>query len=41
VTRDRSRRGGLRDLDQHASWREVYYAVGADPTQHEEADTDG
>jgi hypothetical protein len=36
VSPDRDTRAGLRDLDRHASWREVYHAVGADPDQHEE-----
>ena len=29
-------RGGLRDLDRHASWREVYLANNVDPDHHEQ-----
>jgi len=35
MTRERRARGGLRDLDQHASWREVYSTLEVDPDQHE------
>jgi len=31
---DSQARGGLRDLDQHASWREVYSALAC-PTSHD------
>jgi hypothetical protein len=36
VTRGRDTRGGLRDLDRHASWREVYLANNVDPDHHEQ-----
>lgn len=35
MTRARDTRGGLRDLDRHASWREVYLANNVDPDHHE------
>lgn len=39
--RSRRDRGGLRDIDDHASWRQVYAALDADPDQHEEVRYDG
>ena len=29
-------RTGLRKEEQHASWREVYFALGVDPEAHEQ-----
>jgi hypothetical protein len=29
-------RDGIRDLDNHASWREVYTVLDVDPDQHEQ-----
>ena len=34
MSADRRSRGGLRDLNRHASWREVYYALGVETDQH-------
>lgn len=31
-------RTDLRTAERHASWREVYHALGVDPDQHAEQD---
>lgn len=39
MTGDRRRedlRTGLKQVEQHASWREVYNALGVDTNQHEQ-----